>query len=190
MSILLLRQSGGEWSRHELSDGTAALVQAEGRPPIAVLRGELPSPLPADTLGVVVSCGEGLFHICRPDAGSVYLNADPHPCLPVAKLSDRDRLTYHLGGGGIIRLWYRRAQPGSAYAGSSDGRACGYCGLSAAAGEEMVACAVCGEFVHSECLAHGGDSCPRCGQVIAAVEDWFPAGFCESEDRDEEDDWC
>jgi hypothetical protein len=188
MSFLLLLQSG-EWSRHELSDGTLSLVQAEGRPPIAVLRGELPSPLPDDTLGVVVSCGEGLFHICRPDAG-VYLNADPHPCLPVAKLSDRDRLTYHLGDGGIIRVWVRKGRTGSTYAGSSDGRACGYCGLSIAAGEQVVACSACGENVHPACLAHGGDSCPRCGQAIAAVEDWFPAGFCESEDRDEEDDWC
>jgi hypothetical protein len=135
---------------------------------------------------VILLCKGNAFYLAAPAVPS-YLNAEPDPLMPLRRLCSRDRITVQGADGAPIRVWY--LQEDSPYRRRDDaslGQMCGYCSSYLAAGEEFALCPGCSEMVHVDCLAHGGDRCPRCGAVVASTgEPWLPDGFsveCEGDD--------
>jgi hypothetical protein len=184
----LLSYEGGQWYRQAVPRDADYAILGSGAGQVTVGHGRV-GELPADLAGVIMFCDGQPYYLSVPDSAP-YLNAEPRQ-LMMHRLRDRDRLTFHFADRGIVRVWYLHwdSELPPRCDGTPAGLACGYCGVVFALGEEMIACAACGEVVHTDCLAHGGNRCPRCDAVLTNHGGpWFPDGFPDEiieEDDDE-----
>ena len=175
----LLVLAHDRWSRHRLPGPAGhAILSTEAAAPVAVGEGHLGG-LPPASAGVILLCKGSAFYLAAPAVRS-YLNAESDPPMPLRRLCSRDRLTYQGVDGSSIRVWYLQ-QDDQLYRRRDDaslGQMCGYCSSYFAPGEEYALCPSCSEMVHMDCLAHGGDRCPRCGAVLVPTDEpWLPDGF-------------
>jgi hypothetical protein len=184
----LLMYDHGNWSRHVLGSPTgSAILRPAAAPSITAGDGRAAS-IPPDAAGMILCCEGQPYYLASPGA-TTYLNAEPRPVMPLHRLHDRDRLTYCGCDGRSTRVWYLQQddRPQRRYEGPP-GQMCGYCSMTFALGEEIMACAGCGEMVHTDCLAHGGGACPRCGLELTHDEaPWLPEGFPDEITEDDED---